>query len=291
MNAVDSVDPSYVPYLPRLPPAGAQHPSVRAMLEVRKGAYRKGFVLVEGLWAHECLLARNAAVVTFAWCPQAGSERVLRCASAIASRAAEAYEISARTLGRLTSRLRTDGLVSLVRLPRWSPGDVPVGESCVVLVADGVQYAANLGALLRTVDASGARGLVLTNRQARLEHPVTFTASRGAVLTTPVVDFPRVDTAADWLDAHGFACYLADPVAAVDYRAYPYATSRRPAALVVGSEGHGLSEEWRARDYRSVSIPMRGTVDSLNVAVAAGVLLFALIQPPLKGHHDDLRPV
>ncbi|GAB3410357.1 TrmH family RNA methyltransferase [Flindersiella endophytica] len=264
---------------------------MRALLDVRRGAYLAGFVLVEGLWAHECLLARNAGVVTFVWCPQtAGSERIVRCAAALAARAVEAYQVSARVLDRLTSRVRTDGLVSLVRLPRRPPAGFPAGAGSVVLVADGVQYAANLGALLRTVDASGAVGLVLTNRQARLEHPVTFTASRGAVLTTPVVDFPAVDAAADWLDAHRFACCLADPAAPVAY--HSYVRDGRPAALVVGSEGHGLSPTWLGRGYHSVSIPMRGTVDSLNVAVAAGVLLFELVrQTTQREAPHALRPV
>jgi RNA methyltransferase, TrmH family len=256
--------------------ASPQHPSVRTMLTIRKGVRRARVVSVEGVWAHECLLARGATVQTFLYCHEsAPSERVARCAAAIAPAATEAYRISERTLARLASRKQPDGLISLVRLPRWSPADFPVTEVTVLLVADGVQYAGNLGTLLRTVDASGARGLVLTNRRVRLEHPVVFTASRGAVLTTPVLDFDTVDTAAEWFEAHGFACYLADPAATLDYRSHVY--ERRPVALVVGSEGRGISSRWYGHGYSGVSIPMYGTVDSLNVAVAAGVLLFELV--------------
>jgi TrmH family RNA methyltransferase len=162
-------------------------------------------------------------------------------------------------------------------LPTWRPGrgtigGQPIHDGTRVLVADGIEYATNLGALIRVVDASGAQALLLTNRQARLEHPDVFTASRGTLLTTPVIDFSEPSTAAQWLAREGFRINLALPEASGDFR--DRRQGRCPTAIVVGSEGGGVSAQWRSVPHEAVSIPMRGRADSLNVAVAAGVLLF-----------------
>ena len=141
-----------------------------------------------------------------------------------------------------------------------------------MLVADGIEYAGNLGTLIRTADAAGADGLVLTNATCRLTHPKVFEASRGTVLTMPVLEYDDVATARRDLTAAGFTAYVADPAAAVDYLSVDY--GHRKVAIVVGSEGDGVAPEWRTPDLTRVSIPMRGRADSLNVAVSASVLLF-----------------
>ena len=89
---------------------------------------------------------------------------------------------------------------------------------------DGIEYATNLGALIRVVDASGAQALLLTNRQARIEHPDVFTASRGTLLTTPVIDFGEPRTAAGWLAREGFAVRLALPAPPTTSATVPTAT-------------------------------------------------------------------
>lgn len=250
----------------------ARDPRIRAFLSPRNPS---GTVVAEGVWAHRHLLDVDADVESFVFCPELCPERGLT--EKLARRARHAFEVSARTFARISRRTQPSGLSSLVRLPSWHAaegrlGGSPVDATTRVLVADGIEYATNLGALIRIVDASGAQALLLTNRQARLEHPDVFTASRGTLLTTPIVDFGEPAKAANWLAREGFTVYLALPQACGGFRDAPHRPG--PTAFVVGSEGRGVSAQWRATPHRAVSIPMRGRADSLNVAVAAGVLLF-----------------
>ncbi|NUT37578.1 MAG: RNA methyltransferase [Hamadaea sp.] len=254
-------------------PVSARDPRISAFLSTRVPS---GTVLAEGAWAHECVLSAAADIDTFVCCPDLLDEPSRRLARGAARRAGTAVEVSAKTFARISRRSSPSGLASLVRLPRWHAGagalgGRPIGAGTRVLVADGVEYATNLGALIRVVDASGAQALLLTNRQARLEHPDVFTASRGTLLTTPIVDFGTPAAAGHWLVREGFAVRLALPGAASAGRLY----GDSPTAIVVGSEGRGVSAQWRQVPHEPVSIPMRGRADSLNVAVAAGVLLFA----------------
>lgn len=261
--------------LPRLTPVAAGHPAARRYLHARRNVLSRHdrVIAVAGHWAHEQAARLGADVEVFLWCPGAAPSpsAPLPFVAGFAAAAASSYEISERTLDRLHPGARAPGLLSVLRLPTWDP-ERTLRRARVVLVADGIEYAGNLGALLRTVDASGADALVVTNPVARLTHPTVFSASRGTVLSTPTLEFETPAEALRALAAAGFDIVVADPDAHRDYRALRYDGAR--VAIVVGSEGAGVSAPWRDAALTRVRISMRGRADSLNVATAAAILLF-----------------
>lgn len=262
----------------RLTPIAASHPAVRRHLLARRAALPRAdpVIPVAGWWAHRELLALGATIESFLCCFGAGSSSpepaLADLVDELVATAESSYVISERTLARLHPGASAPGLVSLVRLPSWHPQDV-LARSALLLVADGIEYAGNLGTLIRTVDASGADGLILTNPVARLTHPTVFNASRGTVLTTPTLTYADASGARSALESSGFRILVADPAVASDYRTVRY--DDRPTAIVVGSEGNGVSAAWRGGSVEPVAISMRGRADSLNVAAAAAILLFA----------------
>src|SRR3954462_2065130 len=133
-------------------PIGAQHPRVRDLLLIRKDG-SPGRIMVEGSWEHDRLLATTTPIDTFFWCPEAGTPDA---AQRIADRATEGYRISEKLLARLSRKTRTEGLISIARLPEWTPQTFRLTPEPLILVADGVEYAGNLGTLIRTVDAAKA---------------------------------------------------------------------------------------------------------------------------------------
>jgi RNA methyltransferase, TrmH family len=257
-------------------PVAAGYPYVRRFVSARRNALprNESVIAIAGMWAHQQALRLGASIEVFLYCPgERGVDRaVTTVVDDLLGTADASYQISARTLARLQPGASAPGLLSLVRVPTWDAAPVLAAASGIVLVADGIGYAGNLGALIRTVDASGADALVLTNPVARLTHPTVFSASRGTVLTTPNLEFTSVEAARVALAAAGFEIVVADPDAAVDFREVRYGGRR--TALVVGAEGAGVSDEWRAAASYRVSISMHGRADSLNVATAAAVLLF-----------------
>jgi tRNA G18 (ribose-2'-O)-methylase SpoU len=257
-------------------PIGAGHPYVRRYLLARRNALprHESVVAIAGMWAHQQALRLGASFEVFLYCPgeDSADRGLTTVVEALLGTADASYEISARTLARLHPGANAPGLLSLVRLPGWDAAPVLDGAAGTVLVADGIEYAGNLGALIRTVDASGADALVLTNPVARLTHPTVFSASRGTVLTTPTLEFTSVEGARGALATAGFEIVVADPAAVVDFRELRYGGPR--TALVVGAEGAGVTDAWRAAASYRVSISMHGRADSLNVATAAAVLLF-----------------
>jgi TrmH family RNA methyltransferase len=260
--------------LQHLQPVGTSHDVVGRYSRARRNVLPRAHhvTAVSGGWAHEVVLHSGAPVEVVLWCPGGRPYPNLEATAAtVAARAAAAFRISERTLARIQPDASAPALLSVVRLPRWEPDRVLTDDARLVLVADGIEYAGNLGALVRTADACAADALVLTRATARVTHPKAFNASRGMVLTTPVLTYPNVTSArADLADA-GFTAYVADPRAATPYRTAGLGAGR--TAVVVGSEGDGVSDEWRTGLTR-IAIPMRGRANSLNVAASAAVLLF-----------------
>ncbi len=167
------------------------------------------------------------------------------------------------------------GIVAELEAPRdYSLGDLVEAAAPgapLLVVLDGVEDPHNVGAILRTVDASGAHGVVRQARHAASLDGIAAKASAGAVAHVRIATEVNIARAIEELKALGvwtvgLAGDATEPYTAIDFRA--------PTALVLGAEGAGLRRLVRERCDRLVSIPMAGAVESLNVSVAAGVVLF-----------------
>lgn len=254
---------------------GLGHPRIRQVIAIEKNTSpnpRKLFI-AEGLWAHNLLLRTRTPVEVFFWSPEAayGDEARTRAAE-IAAVATASYQISAKTLERISERDRPDGLLSVARLRQWQPEDIAFGPSALVMVADGMEIPGNLGTLIRTADACRVDCVVLTNRRTRLTHPKVFRASQGMLLTVPIVEFDQPAEAASWLQENDFDVCLADTDDACNYRSLRYYGRR--TAFVLGAERYGIPKAWYRPEFQRVLVPMLGAADSLNVSISAAVLLY-----------------
>ena len=130
----------------------------------------------------------------------------------------------------------------------------------------------NVGTILRTIDAVGADALFLLDGGVDLYHPTCVRASMGTLFWKPVVQ-AGFDEFISWAKGKGMQLIGTSAHAQTDYREVGLGES--PWVLVLGSEQKGLSDEQIAACDVTVSMPMRGKVSSLNLSVAAGILLYA----------------
>lgn len=142
------------------------------------------------------------------------------------------------------------------------------GEPPFILVCDGIEDPQNLGAIIRTAECAGAHGVVIPKRRSAGLSPATERASAGAVEHLPVARVNSIASFLDYLKERGVWVYCAD----MDGRPYYETDFSGPAALVIGAEGSGLGRLVREKADFTVSIPVRGKIDSLNASVAAGVI-------------------
>jgi RNA methyltransferase, TrmH family len=272
------------PHRPVLTPAGLKHPRVREFLAVKRRPASRGLphaVTLEGMWMIRQALAAGVRVQAVFVCPA-----LLQAAEgvALASQAvglgAEGYQVSERVLSRLADRDGPDGIAALGQARRRTLGDIRVGRRTRVMIADGWDLPGNLGTLIRCADAAGASGVLVVEQGFGLSHPLVLKASMGAALAMPVVAVGR-PAAKRWLREHGFRIVAADPAGSRPYRDIDY---RGPLAIVIGSERRGLAREWLAAADSIAAIPMLGSCDSLNAAVAGALLLYEALA------HDSHEP-
>ena len=253
---------------------GAGHPAFKELLRIRRGSTpaEDGRVVAEGLWAVQLLLRLDTPIEQLFLCPELTySDAAQECAALAEACARVSFQVSAKSMQRIAERDASEGLLAVVRAPRWPLQELRLSDGALVVVADGLENPGNLGTLLRTADGAGAELVVVTNRRARPGHPRVFRASHGMSLKVPQVEFARVEDAGAWLRRHGCTVYLAAPGGGVHYRQLDCGGR---TALVFGGERFGLSPAWAKQGFRRVAIPMLGAADSLNVAAAAAILLY-----------------
>lgn len=149
------------------------------------------------------------------------------------------------------------------------------GEAPLFIVCDGIEDPHNLGAILRSAEAAGAHGVIIPKRRAVGLTAVVARASAGAMEHIPVHKATNLAAALDELKARGVWVYGAEADGTVDLYKADFAGA---TALVIGSEGSGISRLVREKCDFIVSIPMRGKVNSLNASNAAAVLLYEAVR-------------
>lgn len=172
----------------------------------------------------------------------------------------------------LAAKDNPSGLLAVARqtltpLGQLTPETFPFG---IVLVSP--QDPGNLGAILRTIDAVGASGLILLDGGVDPFHPTAVRASMGAIFWKPIVTAAFEEFAA-WTQEHHFHVYGSSAQGDTPYHQAEFQT---PAVLLLGSERQGLTPEQAAHCRAVLTLPMHGRATSLNLSVAAGILLYNL---------------
>jgi len=185
------------------------------------------------------------------------------------------FELTGELFESIADKDNPQGLLAVVRQPEQSlanlqPERFPWG---VALVAP--QDPGNLGAILRTIDAVGASGLILLDGGVDPFHPSTVRASMGMIFWYPVVSASLADFE-EWIRRHAYHVYGTSAHAATDYR--HLSAYARPCILLMGSEREGLTPEQAEICEQIVALPMLGRATSLNLAVATGVMLYWMLE-------------
>ena len=247
----------------------------------RKERDATGLCLAEGIFhVGEALAAAEAGRAAVEYLLHAPDLLISDFGRSLVARAAAAgipvYETAGDALAGVAEKDNPQGLLAVVRPRRYRLAELAAGDFpwAVALVAP--QDPGNVGAILRTIDAVGASGLLLLDGGVDALHPAAVRASMGAIFHRAVVSASFADFV-EWARASGRQIVATSARGRGDYRAARYTL---PLVLLLGSEREGLSAEQIAASDDLLRLPMRGRITSLNLAVAAGVLLYAI--------HDSL---
>ena len=247
------------------------------LLKERKARQVSGLAVVEGIFpVGEAIAAaqeRRVRIESIFYAPH-----LLRSVFASglvegqASQGVACFATSEEVFTSIAEKDNPQGVLALVRPAVYSLDELnpQTASWCVALVSP--QDPGNVGTVLRTLDAVGASCLILLENSLDPYQPGVVRASMGLVFWKPVVSASFAEFIS-WAHGHAYRLYGTSARGQEDYRRVAY---RKPCVLLLGSEREGLTPEQRAACDVTVSMPMGGRATSLNLAVAAGVMLYAM---------------
>jgi tRNA G18 (ribose-2'-O)-methylase SpoU len=262
------------PRVVRIRSENAEFQHIETLRRNRRKRHRHREFFVEGVRPINRLRANGWPV--HAWC-YADDARLSDWARAILddSTAATHYEMPSALVAKLSRKDEPSELIAVVEMPADDLARIPVRDDGVIVLLDRPSSPGNVGTILRSCDALGAHGVIVTGHAIDVYDPEVVAATAGSFFDVPVVRLPSPSEVEAFiaerpLQLVGTSANATTPIHDVDLR--------KPTLLLVGNETHGLAERYRELAHVMATIPMRddGGATSLNVATATTVLLYEL---------------
>lgn len=226
---------------------------------------------VEGIWASSQLLSHNveiqAVVLDLEGITTPDAHQVMLKLCDVAS---EIHIVSQSTFKKIAEVGTSAGLFVLAKFPQKHLKDINPKMHEVIVVLDGLEIPGNIGTIIRSCDGTNTDAIFICNRKTRITHPKILRSSQGSCFKVPIVE-EETQTLIEWLTRNKYKVILTD----TDAEHFYYETSYSGRiAIIMGSERYGISKDWYNIQAESVKIPMFGDCDSLNVGIAATLMLY-----------------
>ncbi|KGO82037.1 rRNA methyltransferase [Flavobacterium beibuense F44-8] len=250
--------------------SSTQNPYIKSLVQLQdkaKARRQSGTFLIEG--QREIMLAAKGGYTaeTILFVPDMISESQVR---ELSQPDTELIEISRDVYQKLAYRDTTEGILAVAKTKSLSLDDLKLGDNPLIMVAEATEKPGNLGAILRTADAANLDAVIIANPKSDMYNPNIVRSSVGCLFTNQIATGSTAEVI-EYLKNKGISIYCATLQDSTHYHTQNYTT---PTALVVGTEATGLTQEWRDASTKNIIIPMQGEIDSMNVSVAAAILIF-----------------
>lgn len=239
-----------------------QNPKIKNYNKLKKKKERdkQGLAIVEGFHLiEEAVRSQIKVTQLFMIEPNRVPAELLEAAE-------EVYEITQKVAEALSGTVTPQGIFAIIEKPQ-----VDVTTAKQVLILDRIQDPGNLGTMIRTADAAGLDLIVLTKGTADVYQDKVLRASQGSVFHIPI---QYVEDMSAWMSTFEGPIYGTALQDATTY--HKVASQQETFALILGNEGEGVAPELLAHTTQNLTIPIYGQAESLNVAIAAGILMFYL---------------
>ncbi|MFN4764292.1 TrmH family RNA methyltransferase [Gillisia sp. Q332] len=254
--------------------SSAQNPAVKRLLQLQeksRSRKKEGVFVVEGIREINLAIKGGFEIEEIYFCAELFDEVQILAMLKNTSYQPEITELSAEVYNKIAYRGSTEGLIAVVKSKNTSLENLQLeSKNPLILVAEAPEKPGNIGALFRTADAANVDAVLVANPKTDLFNPNIIRSSVGCVFSNKIATGTTSEII-KFLKNKNIAIYAAALQASKIYSAMDFTT---PCAIVVGTEAIGLSQEWIENSNQNIIIPMQGEIDSMNVSVAAGILIF-----------------
>ena len=247
-----------------------QNPLIKSLVHLQekaKARKQSGTFLIEGQREIALALKGGYKLETVLFYPELCSEKQ---AISLIGNKAELTQINKEVFEKLAYRDTTEGIIAVAQTKNLSLSNLELSDNPLILIAEAPEKPGNVGAMLRTADAANLDAVIIANPKSDLYNPNIVRSSVGCLFTNQIATGTTEEIIA-FLQAKKINFYCATLQNSTSYHTQNYTL---PTALVVGTEATGLSQQWRDAATQNIIIPMQGEIDSMNVSVAAAVLIF-----------------
>ncbi|RYD06906.1 hypothetical protein N752_01900 [Desulforamulus aquiferis] len=253
------------------------------MLKLAQGNFRRKErkLVAEGIrLVEEAALSDWTMEALFYTLEAAESERVSKIIERAETKGANLYPVSEQIMAEMAGTEKPQGILAVLWQPDYALTDVlPHGFPALVVVVDGIQDPGNLGTIVRSADAAGATGVILLKGTVDLYNQKAIRSTMGSLFHMPVVTAGDIEGSLEYLISTGLKLLIGDPVKGGPIFEEDLSI---PIGIVVGNEGMGPRDEVLAVSHKKVNIPMPGRAESLNVAMAASIMLYEAVRQRYK---------
>jgi len=249
------------------------NPILKTIRLVSSGSRRapKGLVTAEGVRVLEEAERAGCPIEAVVFSEHFGSNaRERKLLDAWRSKHVRLYRTQEKLLESVSSVQSPQGVVALVRIPDCSLDKTVLPQNALILCAFGIQDPGNLGTLVRTAAAAGACMVCTIKGTVSARNPKAIRSSAGVFFRLPVIEHVEPSDFRSFCDLHSIRLHRTDPRIGVPYT---QADLHSPCAILLGSEGGGITEHEFAGSP-AIRIPMIDGVESLNVSIAGAIILF-----------------
>lgn len=250
-----------------------RNPRIKSLISLQKPKERKarGLFIVEGY--RELIQAVHAGyeVMEMYYCPEIAGNKL---SSFPLCNFSEVFEIDTKVYEQLAYRDSTEGFVAVAKMKVHEVQDIILPAKPLILVLETIEKPGNLGAVMRTADAANIDAVFLCDNKTDLYNPNVVRSSLGCIFTRQIALMDSGSTIT-WLKEKKIQIIVSSLQAGKYYYNACYTS---PTAIIMGSESNGISDQWIAAADSIVKIPMYGRVDSMNVSVSAGIIMYEAIR-------------
>ncbi|MCF8714865.1 RNA methyltransferase [Joostella atrarenae] len=249
-----------------------QNALVKQILHLKdksKDRRKSGLFIVEGIREVELALKGKYVLETLLFNEDIISEdKVLEI---IKNEDITLIKISKDVYQKLAYRQTTEGILAIAKIKAHTLDKLQLkNKNPLILIAESPEKPGNIGAILRTADAANLDAVIIANPKGDLYNPNILRSSVGCIFTNNVA-IGSTSEIITYLKSNNIAINCAALTASVNYSTVDY---KQASAIVVGTEATGLSNEWLEASTQNIIIPMQGEIDSMNVSVAAAIVIF-----------------
>jgi TrmH family RNA methyltransferase len=247
-----------------------QNPFIKSLAllqEKAKARKQTGTFLIEGQREISLAIKGGYEIETVLFLPDLVNENQI---NKLVGSSVQLIEINKEVYQKLAYRDTTEGILAVSKTKSLKLSDLKLSDNPLILVAESLEKPGNVGAVLRTADAANLDAVLIADPKSDLYNPNIVRSSVGCLFTNQIATGTTEEIIA-FLKEKKISFYSATLQNSTSYHTQNFTA---PTALVVGTEATGLSQKWRDEATQNIIIPMQGEIDSMNVSVAAAILIF-----------------